>query len=195
MDDKRDVVAPKPPRKPRKSGKVHPQSVEVTRPQLTAEFMLQRAESPKEPLAAIAKRVGLPADTAAALEDRINARYVELKDRVAPIARDLLERRISQRLDLIDAYLTPETLIDKLEKSSLAQVGIYEGILLDKLASLRGQPTTIISVTDQRKADEVGSLLLRELERRGLAAPIIDVIPIEANGSSELTAPTDTHPQ
>lgn len=190
-------VAPsKRPRKPRRVGKAHPLSTEALQPEKAAEFLITRAESPQESLEAIANRVGLSKDVARALEDRINSRYVELKDKVTPIARDLLERRISQRLDLIDAYLSPETLLTKLETSTLAQIGVYEGILMDKLAALRGQPAAIITVTDQRKADQVGALLLKELERRGLAAPVIDVPSIEVpDGSFEPPATAHPDPQ
>ena len=87
---------------------------------------------------------------------------------------DLLAERLETRLDVIHDYLTPERLSAKLERANLSHIGIYEGILLDKLFALRGHPTQIVSVQDHRKLDELMPALLTEIHRRGLSARLTE---------------------
>lgn len=45
---------------------------------------------------------------------------------------------------------------------------VVAGILIDKRAILRGEPTAIVEVRDHRRLDEVGKALLAEMQRRGI---------------------------
>ena len=99
---------------------------------------------------------------------------------------DLLAERLESRLDVIHEYLTPERLSAKLDRANLSHIGIYEGILLDKLFALRGQPTQIVSVQEHRKMDELMPALLAEIQRRGLQARLTErtaEIAVGGNGS------------
>lgn len=84
-------------------------------------------------------------------------------------ANEQLVGRAMQRLDAIDAFLTDdEVWFAKLEKASLRDIAIMEGIYVDKIQSLRGQATQIIGVQHQQKLDQVLPLLLQAINQRGL---------------------------
>ena len=86
------------------------------------------------------------------------------------ITKESLERRISRRLNVLDRYLTDDMLHTLLTQSSLKEIGIYEGIMMDKSLVLKGQPTVIIGNADRAGIDSVLPRLLQELKRRGLTA-------------------------
>lgn len=86
------------------------------------------------------------------------------------ITKESLERRTSRRLNVLDRYLTDEMLHQLLSQSSLKEIGIYEGIMMDKMLVLKGQPTVIIGNAERAEIENVLPRLLRELNRRGLTA-------------------------
>lgn len=88
--------------------------------------------------------------------------------------REVLADRIEKRLDVIHEYLTPERLAAKLDRANLSHIGIYEGILFDKLFLLRGHPTQIIGAQDHQKLDDLMPALLMEIQRRGLSARLTE---------------------
>jgi hypothetical protein len=92
---------------------------------------------------------------------------------VAPIVtKESLQRRVARRLNVLDRFLTDDKLIELLSFSSLKEVGIYEGIMLDKSQVLSGQPNVIIGSEDRARMDEVMPRLLTELKRRGLITAV-----------------------
>lgn len=91
----------------------------------------------------------------------------------APIVtKDALQKRVARRLNVVDRFLTDEKLIELLAFSNLKEVGIYEGILLDKSLVLTGQPNVIIGSEDRARMDTVMPKLLTELKRRGLITTV-----------------------
>jgi hypothetical protein len=138
---------------------------EVSRPEQAAVAILERLGGSTIEEMAVAS--GLPERTCGDLSKRIETRYHELEG-LKPVAREILEKRISHRLDVIDAYLDDETLLEKLKEAKLKDIGVFEGIQLDKLLVLRGQPNQIISMADHSKLDDLGPALLQELNRRQL---------------------------
>lgn len=84
------------------------------------------------------------------------------------ITKESLERRISRRLNVLDRYLTDDMLHTLLTQSSLKEIGIYEGIMMDKSLVLKGQPTVIIGNAERGELDSLLPRLLREINRRGL---------------------------
>jgi hypothetical protein len=103
----------------------------------------------------------------------------------APIVtKDSLQRRVARRLNVLDRFLTDDKLIELLSFSSLKEVGIYEGILLDKSLVLTGQPTVIIGNEDRGRLDSVLPKLMTELKRRGLITSL-------SERKIEFTSPSD----
>jgi len=90
------------------------------------------------------------------------------------VTKESLQRRVARRLNVVDRFLTDEKLIELLAFSNLKEVGIYEGILLDKSLVLQGQPNVIIGNEDRARMDQVMPKLLTELKRRGLITTAIE---------------------
>lgn len=155
---------------------VHPahRTVEMLYPEQTAEYIAQRCEQPAKPKAWCADDSGLPRQTAKLLERKLAVRYSEELERVKPLAIEALEKRITHRLDVVDRYLSDEVLEAKLEKATLKDIGIYEGIFLDKLLTIKGQPTAILKIEDSMKLDELGTAILKEIKNRGLTATLTE---------------------
>lgn len=84
------------------------------------------------------------------------------------ITKESLERRIARRLNVLDRYLTDDMLHQLLTQSTLKEIGVYEGIMMDKSLVLKGQPTVIIGNSDRAEIDNVLPRLLTEIKRRGL---------------------------
>lgn len=141
-----------------------------TTPEQEADYIIEHLGNPDNPRTHKADAAGISLDRAMTIERRIESRYAELAERVRPVSRDILERRVSERLDIIDAFLTVDKFLEKLEKTSLKDIGIYEGILLDKLAAIRAAPSVGITTQDQAKLDQLAPALLKVLEQRGLTA-------------------------
>lgn len=91
----------------------------------------------------------------------------------APVAtKESLERRVNRRLNVLDRYLTDERLEQLLLGSSLKEIGVYEGIMLDKALLLKGSPTVIIGNEDRAAMDSVLPRLLSELKRRKMITSV-----------------------
>ena len=88
------------------------------------------------------------------------------------VTRESLERRVSRRLNVLDRYLTDTRLHELLTASGLKEIGIYEGIMMDKALVLKGQPTVIIGSEERLKLNEVLPALLTELRRRKLITTV-----------------------
>ena len=84
------------------------------------------------------------------------------------VTKDSLLRRVTRRLNVLDRFLTDDKLIELLAFSSLKEIGIYEGIMLDKSLVLQGQPTVIIGNDDRRNFGDKLQRLTEEMKRRGL---------------------------
>lgn len=84
-------------------------------------------------------------------------------------ADDQMVERILRRLDMLDAFISDdENMWEKLQKASLRDLAIFEGVYVDKLQALRGQATQVISVQHQEKLDQVLPLLMQVMQQRGL---------------------------
>ena len=86
------------------------------------------------------------------------------------VTKDSLQRRVTRRLNVLDRFLTDDKLIELLSFSSLKEIGIYEGIMLDKSLVLQGQPNVIIGNDDRSAMASVLPRLMDELKRRKLIA-------------------------
>jgi hypothetical protein len=146
---------------------------------------LTEASKPEQAAVAIAERLsgstiqemaevsGLPQRTAWDLAQRVETRYAELEG-IKPMLRETHEKRIAQRLEWIDTYLTHEKFLEKLDESKLKDIGIYEAVLTDKWLLLKGQPNQIIGTVEQKKMDDLAPALLSEMKRRGLSAKLTE---------------------
>jgi len=84
-------------------------------------------------------------------------------------AQAQLAERMMSRLDAVQAYLADdETWYKKLDKASLKDIAVLEGIWIDKLQLVTGKATSTIAHQHQEKLDEVLPLLHQALQQRGL---------------------------
>lgn len=84
-------------------------------------------------------------------------------------ADEQMVERVMRRLDALDAFLDDDEMWwEKLQKASLRDLAIYEGVYIDKLQALRGQATQVISIQHQEKLDQVLPLLMQVMQQRGL---------------------------
>ena len=162
------------PKADKQAPKANKRTVEVTKPDETAE-LLDTALEPFVHIEAAAKACGFPPSTARRLMKRMAVRYKPLRDAIAPVKDSelilLLQDRALRCLQYADDFA--------MAGSSLKDLMISAGIAIDKAQLLKGEPTTITRLEDIRKLDEVGKLLQQEMERRGL---IVDVAPETASG-------------
>lgn len=89
-------------------------------------------------------------------------------DTAPSVTKDSLLKRVTRRLNVLDRYLTDDKLVELLAFSSLKEIGVYEGIMLDKSMVLQGQPTVIIGNDDRKELRDTLPRLMEELKRRGL---------------------------
>lgn len=88
------------------------------------------------------------------------------------VTKESLERRVARRLNVLDRFLTDDRLIELMLQSGLKEIGVYEGIMLDKALVLKGQPTVIIGNEDRQAMDTVLPRILSELKRRKLITSV-----------------------
>jgi hypothetical protein len=88
------------------------------------------------------------------------------------VTKESLQRRVTRRLNVLDRFLTDDKLIELLAFSSLKEIGVYEGIMLDKSLVLQGQPNVIIGNDDRSAMSSVLPRLMEELKRRNLIAAV-----------------------
>ena len=85
----------------------------------------------------------------------------------------VMEERASAIMDVVDDYLKGREqdyapLYQKLTDASLKDVGIFSGIITDKMLTLRAQQPNQWSPQEATKADELLLALLNEVKSRGL---------------------------
>lgn len=89
------------------------------------------------------------------------------------LTAEVMESRATAIMDVIDAYLKGDkgdytNLLYKLDKANLKDIGIFTGILTDKMLSLRAQTPNQWSPQEATKADELLVALMQEIKSRGL---------------------------
>jgi hypothetical protein len=91
-----------------------------------------------------------------------------------PVRKETIEKRLSRRLDLIDQALTDNEFNTRISEAKLKDLAIVEGIYVDKLAELRGQPNRVIGSDTRAKLNEWMVAAMQELQRRGLSIKLTE---------------------
>lgn len=89
------------------------------------------------------------------------------------LTAEVMEKRASAIMDVVDGYLKGHegaysTLLNKLDKATLKDIGIFMGITTDKMLTLRSQQPGQWSPQEATKADELLVALMNEVKSRGL---------------------------
>lgn len=157
--------------------KVRADTVEVKRPEETAE-LLDIALEPFKSIGAAAEACGFPPSTAKRLMKRMAARYKPLHDAVRKIKDEdmtlLLEDRAHRCITYIDDF--------NMAGAGVRDLAVSAGVMIDKARLLKGEPTQITRLEDVKKLDELEEMLFAEMKRRG---KLIDVTPEKADTAQE----------
>lgn len=109
------------------------------------------------------------------------SRYQSFEDRLRnhrllkkATANDQLVDRLLGQLDVVDAYLQGETLFNKLEDARLRDIALFQGLLVDKLQALNGNPSYLLNYQHQQKIDEVLPVLMDAIKQRGLTMTAVE---------------------
>ena len=133
--------------------------------------------------------MAFPSDTAQAI-DKLAPKLPETRI----IKNEEIEQRLSARLDTIHAFLTNDDasqLKAKLEKASLKDLAIVEGIAYDKLLQLRGTPNVVFGTQEHQQLDKLLPALMAEMKRRGTSIELTErkASVVLANSKEESHAP------
>lgn len=118
-------------------------------------------------------------DSNGAAYKRFLARQIKREQSLNRVSqREQLIQRVSARLDALTHYLEDdETWFKKMEESRLKDLVAAEQDYIQILQTLTGHATTIIGVQHQQKLDQVLPELLRVMQQRGLAPPVVALPP------------------
>jgi hypothetical protein len=91
-----------------------------------------------------------------------------------PVRKEVLEQRLSRRLDLLDSAMTDAEFQQRVDKATLKDLAIVEGVYLDKMAQLRSQPNRAVGSDTRAKLGEWMQSAMLELQRRGLSVTMTE---------------------
>ena len=122
-----------------------------------------------------AREAGLPKSIIDGLLKRMKTDHGPANDAIREMKKaevvKIIDGKVLQLLGYIDDYA--------MGAATLNQLCVATGILVDKSLLLQGEPTAIMRFQDIRDLEEVGKLLMAEMERRG---KLIDVTPEPSGG-------------
>jgi hypothetical protein len=100
-----------------------------------------------------------------------------------PVRKEVLEQRLSRRLDLLDSAMTDQAFQERVDKATLKDLAIVEGVYLDKMAQLRSQPNRAVGSDTRAKLSELSVAIMQEINRRGLDVKLTErTIEVKAEG-------------
>jgi len=134
------------------------------------EDLLVDGSEPYKALMTAAKQCGL--------DEKVTVRMIErIKAEFQPVLGELREVKTQELRKLLDdrAHRALVHMDDKaLEQASAKDLAIIAGIMLEKRALLRGEPTQIVSVDDRQNMQELLPALLQEAQKRGMFVDVIE---------------------
>ena len=132
--------------------------------------LLELGSDPITGFVKAAEQLGLSAVVTKRMLKRIKAEHQpvlsELQEVKTSQILKLLEDRAQRALLYMDDYA--------LSKSSAKDLAVIAGIMLEKRALLRGEPTQILSIEDRNNMNELLPKLLQEAQKRGMFVDMID---------------------
>lgn len=156
----------------KKPAKGDDRRLEVSDPKAAAAVIEQQAEDQFFVISEMAYKLGLKPDTVQALVDRLRTRYQPVVAEIRKVTtRDLLSL-MDERMRMALEYMTD----GKMAEAGIKDLAIMFGILTEKRALLRGEPTQIVGVKERQNLTELLPALLQEAQRRGMT---VDLNPSE----------------
>ena len=132
--------------------------------------LLEAGSEPHKALITAARELGLDEKVTARMLERIKSQFQPVLSEMRAVKTTeilkALEDRAYRALLYMDDYA--------LAKSSAKDLAVIAGIMLEKRALLRGEPTQILSVEDRTSMNELLPALLQEAQKRGMFVDVID---------------------
>ena len=125
---------------------------------------------------ALAKAVGLPLPTLNNLIRRYETRYLPVTEELRKVTTEEIKALVDDRLHRALTYLDDAALA----MASAKDLAIIAGIMAEKRAMLRGEPTVILGTEERKSLNALAEELRRELARRTMT---INVTPAETPGA------------
>lgn len=158
--------------------------VPVTEKDLSPDLLpelLEAGSDPNKALVAAAKSCGLDEKVTRRMLARMQAEFQPVLGEMRKVKTTemlkALEDRAYRALMYMDDYA--------LAKSSAKDLAVIAGIMLEKRALLRGEPTQILSIDDRSNMNELLPALLQEASKRGMFVDVIDGMVDVTPGSPE----------
>ena len=143
--------------------------------------LLEVGSEPHKSLVAAAKQCGFDEKVTQRMLDRIKSEFQPVLGEMRKVKTGeilkALEDRAYRALMYMDDYA--------LAKSSAKDLAVIAGIMLEKRALLRGEPTQILSIEDRQNMNELLPALLQEAQKRGMFVDVIEGMVDVTPGSPE----------
>ena len=143
--------------------------------------LLEAGSDPLKALMTAARQCGLDEKITRRMIDRMRSEFQPVLGEMRKVKTTemvaALEDRAYRALMYMDDY--------NYAKASVKDLAIVAGIMLEKRALIRGEPTQILSIEDRSNMNELLSKLLQEAQKRGMFVDVIegmvDVTPGDAD--------------
>ena len=143
--------------------------------------LLEAGSDPHKSMIAAAKACGMDEEVTRRMLDRLKSEFQPVLGEMRKVKTTeilkALEDRAYRALMYMDDYA--------LAKSSAKDLAVIAGIMLEKRALLRGEPTQILSIDDRSNMNELLPALLKEASKRGMFVDVIDGMVDVTPGSPE----------
>jgi hypothetical protein len=137
--------------------------VERRDPEATA-AMIDAASDPLLKVKDALMEAGLPERVSEAMLKRLRLKFYGAVHEVRALKTHEIVRMCEEKLDMVRYYLDDKVMAE----ASARDLGLIAGVLIEKRALLRGEPTQIISDHERKKLNELLPLAIAEAQRRGL---------------------------
>jgi hypothetical protein len=138
--------------------------VKTIPPEKVGELLADLIADPDETMAALAERHGLGRATVEAFIQALRTTHVAMYETAREVSASELLPMIDTRLKQALQFMSPE----KMAAASVRDLAVTAGILAEKRALMRGEPTQILAVDDRKKLHEMWPVIMREVARRGM---------------------------
>jgi hypothetical protein len=139
------------------------------RPDQLPEVLIGEAD-PFAGVKAAAEQAGLPVPVLERMIKRIRAQYQPVVGELKQVHTGELVKLLDDRAQRALLWMDDEVLA----KSSAKDLAIIAGIMLEKRALLRGEPTQILSVDDRQSMNDLIPQVLAEAQKRGMFVDVLE---------------------
>jgi len=138
------------------------QAIVESSPDLVA-TVIDGATEPFADVRRISEEAGLPAATVEAIIERLEVQYSAPMIEIEEVKNSELLKMLSTRMVQFLRQMT----LDKQAKSSIKDLAAAFNVMFQQRQILMNQPTSIVDHRRSQKLEELGPLIVAELQRRG----------------------------